>query len=107
MKIENLICHRMPERSFFYKGHQFPVCARCTGIYLSLITIPLLKILNLKFTTLIVVGIILLIPMIIDGTTQLLGKRESTNNLRLVTGFFGGIGTIMVALSVKLILWGI
>ncbi len=25
-------CHRMPERSFFYKGHQFPVCARCTGV---------------------------------------------------------------------------
>ena len=24
-------CHRMPERSFFYKGYQFPVCARCTG----------------------------------------------------------------------------
>ena len=25
-------CHRMPERSFFFKGYQFPVCARCTGV---------------------------------------------------------------------------
>ena len=30
-----LICHQRPERSFFLNGHQFPVCARCTGLYLS------------------------------------------------------------------------
>ena len=31
----SLICHQRPERSFFLDGHQFPVCARCTGLYLS------------------------------------------------------------------------
>jgi uncharacterized membrane protein len=30
-----LICHQRPERSFFLDAHQFPVCARCTGLYLS------------------------------------------------------------------------
>lgn len=30
-----LICHQRPERSFLLDGHQFPVCARCTGLYLS------------------------------------------------------------------------
>jgi uncharacterized membrane protein len=25
----------MPERSFFIDGRQLPVCARCTGLYLS------------------------------------------------------------------------
>ncbi len=30
-----LICHQRPERSFFLDGQQFPVCARCTGLYLS------------------------------------------------------------------------
>ena len=30
-----LICHQRPERSFFLDGHQLPVCARCTGLYLS------------------------------------------------------------------------
>ena len=30
-----VICHQRPERSFFWDGHQFPVCARCTGLYLS------------------------------------------------------------------------
>ncbi len=31
----SLICHQRPERSFFWGDHQFPVCARCTGLYLS------------------------------------------------------------------------
>ncbi len=33
--IGSLICHQKSERSFFWDGHQFPVCARCTGVYLS------------------------------------------------------------------------
>ena len=32
------ICHQMPERSFFIDGHQLPLCARCTGMYLGLVT---------------------------------------------------------------------
>ncbi len=30
-----LICHQRPERSFHPAGVQMPVCARCTGLYLS------------------------------------------------------------------------
>ena len=30
-----MICHQIPDRSFFWDGHQLPVCARCTGVYLS------------------------------------------------------------------------
>ena len=33
--IGGVICHQRPDRSFFWDGHQFPVCARCTGLYLS------------------------------------------------------------------------
>src|SRR5688572_16536441 len=33
--VGSLICHQRPERSFFVDGHQLPVCARCTGLYLS------------------------------------------------------------------------
>ena len=28
-------CHQMPERSFFIRGKQFPVCARCTGVMIG------------------------------------------------------------------------
>lgn len=104
MDMGKLICHRIPERSFFYKGHQFPVCARCTGVYLSLITAPLLKHLNLTINDLMLLGIALLIPMAIDGTTQLFGLRESNNYLRLITGFLGGIGTLSLAFATKIIL---
>jgi uncharacterized membrane protein len=33
--IGGVICHQRPERSFFWDAHQFPVCARCTGLYVS------------------------------------------------------------------------
>ena len=33
--IGGVVCHQLPDRSFFWDGHQFPVCARCTGLYLS------------------------------------------------------------------------
>jgi len=29
----SLICHQRPERSFQYEGAQYPVCARCFGLY--------------------------------------------------------------------------
>lgn len=31
----SVVCHQLPERSFFLDGRQLPVCARCTGLYLS------------------------------------------------------------------------
>src|ERR1051325_12251048 len=29
----SLVCHQIPERSFFIAGHPFAVCARCFGLY--------------------------------------------------------------------------
>jgi uncharacterized membrane protein len=33
--IGSLICHQLPERSFYFWGAQMPVCARCTGLYVG------------------------------------------------------------------------
>ena len=33
--VGRVICHQLPDRSFFVDGRQLPVCARCTGLYLS------------------------------------------------------------------------
>jgi len=101
MKINSFLsyfCHRRPERSFSYKGYYFPVCARCTGIYLSMMVFFIL-VWNISFNSMLsaIMGIILLIPMGIDGTTQFLNLRTSNNKLRLITGLIGGIGLIILA----------
>lgn len=31
----SLVCHQRPERSFWYNYVQYPVCARCTGLYVG------------------------------------------------------------------------
>lgn len=83
-------CHRKPERSFFWKGKQFPVCARCTGIHLGYLSFPLF--LFSIFTLNIWWAIALITPTYLDGLTQAFFQRESNNILRVSTGFLAGIG---------------
>jgi uncharacterized membrane protein len=33
--LASLVCHQRPERSFLFPDAQFPVCARCAGLYVS------------------------------------------------------------------------
>lgn len=50
------------------------------------------------------IGGFLLLPSRIDGTTQLVGDRESTNLLRILTGTLLGIGVVIFSLgSVELL----
>lgn len=88
-KIQLVDCHRLPHRSFFYKGKQFPVCARCTGIYLGyFLMIPMLWFYQIN----IILAFVLILPTIIDGYTQAYFNRESNNTLRFVSGILAGIG---------------
>ena len=43
------ICHRITERSFTVAGRQFPLCARCTGMYLGVFLIFFLVWLNGRY----------------------------------------------------------
>lgn len=97
MNFTRYICHRIPERSFFIKGHQFPVCTRCTGFYAGLVVYLIFRLFyrhpyDLKM---LIVSMILMVPVAIDGFTQYFGPRESTNTLRFITGFIGGVGLII------------
>jgi uncharacterized membrane protein len=82
-------CHRLPERSFFWKGQQFPICARCTGIYIGLLSLPLFW---LFWSANWIVGLLLIAPTVIDGLSQAMFGRESTNWLRMTTGILAGVG---------------
>ena len=98
-----LICHRKPERSFFIKEHQFPVCARCTGFYISLIAYFIFTYYNFVNYNifLIVFALILLIPTAIDGITQFYNIQESNNGRRFFTGLLGGLGLGIILKSIK------
>jgi len=91
------LCHSRPDRSLCYQGRYFGLCARCTGMYLSgslmILSFPLRENLIDPIPSL-VLGIILLPPGGIDGTTQMFGKRESTNIIRIITGVLLGIGVV-------------
>ena len=89
---ELTFCHRIPERSFFWKGKQFPVCARCTGIHIGYLRMPIFF---FGFATLnIWISLFLMLPTYLDGTIQAVFNYESTNLRRVITGFFGGIGSM-------------
>ena len=86
-------CHRMPERSFFYKGYQFPVCARCTGVCLGQLTAIIV---NLFYKIPLKFALICLTIMGFDWGIQELKIIPSTNFRRLLTGIFGGFGIFSI-----------
>lgn len=87
-------CHRMPERSFFIKGNQFPICARCTGIMIGYI-IGIISLFFISYSN-IIFSILLILPTGIDGIGQYLGKWKSNNIRRCLTGILAGIGVISI-----------
>ena len=94
------MCHQRPDRSFFIKGKQLPLCARCTGILIGYILGIIIAIItscrnNIYF-------LLLLIPMIIDGGIQQFLGINSNNWRRLFTGIMGGIGIIYIFITIHL-----
>ncbi|HBY95278.1 MAG: DUF2085 domain-containing protein [Ardenticatenaceae bacterium] len=98
------VCHRIPSHSFSIAGHQLPLCARCTGIYLSaLATLAALATVRPKARTFPggpVLGLFLLFIAVmgVDGLNSLLtlipgapSAYEPRNWLRLLTGAFDGV----------------
>lgn len=84
-------CHQKASRSFFLNDNQMPFCARDTAIFLGM-AIGVLIMIFLTMELSIVWIILGLVPMGIDGTTQLLvDSYESTNFIRFGTGIIAGI----------------
>lgn len=83
-------CHQMPERSFFCRGYQFPVYARCTGILVSFPIAYAALCLRKKIPTKLCA--LLVVTMVMDGSLQYMGIKESTNKRRFLIGICGGFG---------------
>lgn len=108
------ICHRIPARSFLLNGMPLPLCARCTGIYLGVMTGFLLAVASGRtrasrlppLRVLAVLGAFVVI-MGLDGVNSYLhlfpgarGVYEPHNWLRLVTGMFCGAAMFHVVFPV-------
>ena len=91
-------CHCRADRSFFYRGRQFPVCARCTGLLFGfLLGVAMLFL----YTPPVWVLVILALPMIADGLIQRFTAYESGNIRRLATGLLFGCAIVcLFSLSV-------
>ena len=88
-----LFCHGIPERCFYLWNVPMPICARCTAIYAGLILsfVVYLILPRMREQVARMVLYAALVPMAVDGLTQLAGLRLSTNSLRLETGLLVGV----------------
>lgn len=90
-------CHQMPERSFFVGGYQFPVCARCTGVYFGAL-LSIFLFFRIKPNILICISGCII--MFLDWWLQHRMILFSTNWRRLMTGSFAGYGLMSIELCI-------
>lgn len=92
----SLVCHQMPSRSYFLLGHQMAYCQRNTAIYGA---VALASITWARFRPRVSWWLfaLLCLPMAVDGFTQLAAMRESTWELRTITGLLFGLGCVWFA----------
>ena len=92
-----VMCHGRVERSLELFGVPMPLCARCVGIYLGLLGGLLVALAAFRLIRLLRervmrrVAFAAIVPLAVDGLTQLTGLRESTNTLRIATGIAAGL----------------
>lgn len=95
------ICHGIPTRCLTLWHVPMPLCARCTAIYagiavglavFAMLPSPREKVLRW-------ILILAIIPLLLDGLSQGLRLRESTNELRVATGMAAGLAFGMWVLS--------
>jgi uncharacterized membrane protein len=84
------LCHGIIARCLTLWGAPMPICARCAAIYAGLVIGSLLFAVTWRWIeprSMRLLVVLATVPIGIDGITQAIGLRESTNVLRLATGF--------------------
>jgi uncharacterized membrane protein len=92
------VCHQIPERSFFIAGHQFAVCARCTGLYVGFtvatVMYPLVRSLRQTEAPKRKWLFLAAAPLAIDFALGFFGIWENTHSSRFATGALLGAVSI-------------
>jgi uncharacterized membrane protein len=96
----HFICAQIPAHSFYILGHQLGMCARNFSIYSAMFAGSLIFVLSKKRLPGIPwwIWVLMLLPIAIDGLTQMVGLRESTWELRVLTGSLFGLGNVWFVL---------
>lgn len=90
-------CHQMADRSFFIHKQQFPVCARCTGVFIGYV----MSVLTFAFfITPMWLCLLFCLIMFLDWFIQFLKIQESNNIRRLITGIIGGYGYLSLQINI-------
>jgi uncharacterized membrane protein len=90
------ICHQRPDRSFHPWGEQMALCQRDTAIVAAVLVAGLVyalvrhRVRPLRW----LVFLLLIAPLAIDGVSQIPGWRESTWELRVITGALFGVAAV-------------
>jgi uncharacterized membrane protein len=99
----HIFCAQTPSHSLYLAGHQVCLCERCLAIYCSMLLGGLLLALMRGRSSRLQpldwrLWLFAMIPMALDGGTQLFGLRESNVALRVITGCLFGLATAWFAL---------
>jgi len=99
-----VLCHEIPSRSIMIFGHKMGLCSRCFAIYSSFFLSGIAIFFLRKYFSPYYwkLALLMSIPMVIDGGTQFLGLRESTNFLRIITGSLFGTGFAILIIPVAM-----
>lgn len=95
------LCHQIPDRSFFIAGHQFAVCARCTGLYggfaVATLAYPLMRSLRRTDPPRRLWLFLAAVPLAVDFSLGFFGIWENTHLSRFVTGaLLGSVAVLYV-----------
>jgi len=91
-------CHRLPERSLQLPWGTCGLCARCTAFW-SGVAAGSVLLLRPRLRPPFWSGFLLVLPLVADGLLQQHTSYESTNLLRVLTGFPAGLGIPVLAMG--------
>ena len=93
-----IICHQLPERSYFFDEHQLAVCSRCTGLYagflFTLLLYPLIRSLRNPVMPHPRWLLFAVVPLAIDFSVNFFGFWLNTHTSRLLTGAMLGSAVV-------------
>jgi uncharacterized membrane protein len=94
--VYQFMCHQMPSRCFFIGRFQVGICERDLALYggMCLAGMVFAVFRNRARSLPIRVWIVLIGPLVLDGTTQLLGLRSSNWLLRTLSGLLAAGATV-------------